>query len=100
MENKRKRIEEIKLEALKIKTSVLSTGNKLPIHVDILHVLTELDRHLMLENLDKQKMEKYSFGIFRLTTENYTLEKSDLGQNLLNLQKNIRRFLHDFYEAA
>ena len=99
MESKLKRIEDLKSEVSTIKSDILSISNKFPIQVDILHVLTELDEHLVSGNLDKEKMEEYSFGLFRLTTENYTLEKSDLGKQLLNLQKNTRSFISDFYEA-
>lgn len=100
MESKLKRIEELKSEVLTTKSYILSISDKLPIQVDILHVLTEMYEHLMLGNLDKEKMEGYSFGLFRLTTENYTLEKSDLGKQLLNLQKNTRSFLRDYYETS
>jgi hypothetical protein len=97
MENKQERMEKLKAEVLQIKNEILSMNDKLPIQIEILHFLIEIDEYLKLDILDKQKMENYSFGIFRLVTENYALEKSILGQDLLSIQKNMRRLLRDFY---
>jgi hypothetical protein len=100
MESRLIRMEDLKSEVLEAKSYILSMSHKLPMHVDILQVLTEMEEHFTLRTSDKEKMEKSSFGLFRLTTENYTVEKSELGEKLITLQKNARSFIHDFYETS
>ena len=60
---------------------------------DFQNYLTEIDDILGAEILDVKKLERDAFGIFRLVTESYEFEQSDLGKQLLETRTKITDFL-------
>jgi hypothetical protein len=56
----------------------------------ILNYLKEIEDSLLNENLVFYKLDAFSFGIFRLVTDDYQLEQSSIGQDLLGISTKIQ----------
>jgi hypothetical protein len=52
--------------------------------------LDEIEDCLTSKDLTKEKLDGFSFGIFRLVTDDGQLEKSPLGQDFLNFRIMLR----------
>jgi hypothetical protein len=53
--------------------------------------LDEIEDYLTSKSFTKAKLDGFSFGIFRLVTDDSQLEKSPLGQDLLNFSVMLRK---------
>ena len=89
MNNKNLLVEELK----NLRKKMESSNDQLPVELGLPKILLEIEHELNNRLPNKKGLEKGVYGIFRLVTESYELEKSDLGQELLNLRKKIKEFL-------
>ncbi len=96
MDNKKKANDELRQELMRVVNKIKLSDDKFPADVGLLKVLLEIENEMSNSTPDKKKLEKGTFGIFRLITESYSFEKSLLGQEVLNLHKRIKQFVKDF----
>lgn len=97
MKNKAELINELRQELNQTINKIKNDDDKFPIEIGLLKILTNLDAEIKKTVPDKKELEKVTFGIFRLMTESYSFQKSILGVVILNLHKNIKQFINDFY---
>jgi len=88
-------ITEILEELHQILEKIESEKDPLPIELGFPPYLEKIEQYLASGNLDKDKLERYDFGIFRLVTESYTFEQSALGKELLSLGTRIRNLIRE-----
>lgn len=82
----------LRAEVMMLKESITSGyENPSGLVLAILNYLDEIEDYLLNEQLSNHKLDEYSFGIFRQVTDEYQLEKSQIGQDLLNLSVNLRK---------
>lgn len=97
MKNKEELVNELRQELNQTIDKIKNDDDKFPIEVGLLKIITDLDAEMKKTVPDKKELEKVTFGIFRLLTESYSFQKSILGAEILNLHKNIKQFIKDFY---
>ena len=95
MENKRTSVEELRQEIQQLRGKIESGYNPLAIELGFPKLLLTIEQALVSEKIDKERLERYDFGIFRLVTESYSFEQSPLGKELLNLGTKITNVAHD-----
>jgi hypothetical protein len=71
-------------------TNLFSDEHTLNLVSAVSDYLDEIEDYLTSRNLAKEKLDEFSFGIFRLVTDDGQLEKSSLGQDLLNFRAMLR----------
>ncbi len=95
MENNNILVEPLTQEVFRVRKKIELGREPLAIELGFPKLLIEIEKILASKTLDKQRLEKCAFGIFRLVTESYVFEQSELGQELLNLRTKIRDFTHN-----
>ena len=90
MSNQSNSVENLRYEIRELKEKIESSDDPLPIDLGFPKLLVELDETLDSEKLDVERLDQHAFGIFRLVTESYEFEQSDLGKQLLEIRKKIR----------
>lgn len=92
MSEKKILAELLKYELMQLRKSTETSNDPLPIQLGFPKLLLDMEVELGNNNPNKEKLEKGCYGIFRLVTESYEFEKSDLGQELLLLRLKIKEF--------
>ena len=93
MDNRTNSAESLRQQIQELIKKIESGNDSLPIELGFPKLLTEIDDILGAEILDVKKLERDAFGIFRLVTESYEFEQSDLGKQLLETRTKITDFL-------
>lgn len=97
MKNKKEIAEELSQELRRVINEIESSNDKFPVETGLLKVLVGLEDEMKNIIPDKKKLERGTFGIFRLVTESYYFQNSFLGREILSLYKSIKQFVKDFY---
>ena len=92
MDNLKSVMEKLRAELLRLRNKIELSNDQLPIELGLPEILIEIEHELNNPAPSKKKLEEGSYGIFRLVTESYEFEKSDLGQELLSLRGKIKEF--------
>lgn len=95
MENKRDSAESLRQEIRQLREKIVSGYDPLAIELGFPEYLPIIEQALASEKLNKEKLERCAFGIFRLVTDSYSFEQSALGKELLNVEKKIRDLARD-----
>jgi hypothetical protein len=95
MENQRLVADILRQEIHQIRERIESGNDTLPNELGFPRYLEKIEQFLSSGNLDKETLERYDFGIFRLVTESYTFEQSALGKELLSLGTKIGNLAHE-----
>ncbi len=83
-------INRITKEISKIENELSSEKDQAnPIVILLLKYLSEIKLYLSTEILNKKDIEQYSFGIFRVVTDDWNFEQSKIGKKLLDLCSEI-----------
>ena len=91
MGNKEKQIIELTLEIERLKEELAEENqNPSSMVLALLNYLDEIHSYLLNKKLSRTCLEMYSFGIFRLVTDDYHLEISPIGQSLLKISVKLR----------
>jgi hypothetical protein len=90
MDNRNFLIENLKSELLQMINKIETSNDYLPIELGLPKLLLTIANELGSHTPNKKKIEQEGYGIFRLVTESYEFEKSELGQELLNLRMKIK----------
>lgn len=78
-------------EAFRIKKNLEGKNNPSLLELGIIHVLEEISESVQPEKeVGQDILVKYAFSIFRTTTDDFGFEKTQLGQDLLNLSTEIQ----------
>jgi hypothetical protein len=93
MDNKNLLNESLRSEILQLVKKMESSNDRLPIELGLPKILVKIESEISTHTPNKKNIEKEAYGIFRLVTESYELEKSNLGQELLNLRTRIKEFV-------
>ena len=93
MDNLNSETEKLRDELLRVRNNIESSNDQLPIELGLPKILIEIENEINNPAPNKKNLEQGAFGIFRLVTESYEFEKSDLGQELLSLRGKIKEFI-------
>jgi hypothetical protein len=88
-------VQEVLEELRRIREKIESEKNSLAIELGLPLYLEKIERYLSSGNLDRDKLERYDFGIFRLVTESYAFRQSALGKELLSLGTKIKNLARE-----
>jgi len=78
-------------ETFRIKKNLEEKNNPSLLELGIIDILEELSETLQSEKeVEQDILVKYAFSIFRTTTDDFSFEKTQLGQDLLNLSTEIQ----------
>jgi hypothetical protein len=92
MNNKIDTIDYLRREIQQLRERIESGNDTFPIEMGFPKLLIEIGEMLVSENLDVEKLKRHAYGIFRLVTESYEFEQSDLGKQLLDIRLKIKKF--------
>jgi hypothetical protein len=65
---------------------------ELPYRSGLLKALIDIEKILSNQPLDLDRLSKDEFGIFRMVTDNSSLEESSIGKELMSLLKKLHLF--------
>ena len=92
---KEKNIIFLQEEIDRLRNKIETGSDSLPLELGIPKILTELANSLSLDIIDMDKLDNDAYGIFRLVTESYDFEQSNIGKELLAIRKKIRNLNRD-----
>lgn len=95
MENNNILVEPLRQEIFRVRKKIESGREPLATELGFPKLLIEIEKILASKTFDKQGLEKCAFGIFRLVTESYAFEQSELGQELLDIRTKLRNFANN-----
>jgi hypothetical protein len=52
------------------------------------------------ERIDKKRLESHAFGIFRIITDGWIFEDTDLGKDLMEFRLGLRKFASNIPEVS
>ena len=93
MKNKMDVVKSLRQEIQQLREKIESGEDSLAVELGFPKLLVEIEEVLAAAYLDKANLEQLANGIFRLVTESFEFEESDLGKQLLDVRTKIRDFL-------
>ncbi len=58
----------------------------------ILELLAVIAEDMSEERINKERLESHAFGIFRMITDGWVFEDTDLGRDLMKFRSELRKF--------
>jgi hypothetical protein len=77
--------------AVELRTKI-DSHPELPYRSGLLKTLIDIEKILSSQPLDLDELSEDEFGIFRMVTDNSSLENSDIGKELMSLLKDFHLF--------
>ena len=87
-------MDDLRREIQQLREKIESGNDPLPIDLGFPKLLVEIEGSLVSENIDIEKLKQYAYGIFRLVTESFEFEQSELGKELLEIRQKIKNLSH------
>ena len=76
------------IDTVDLRNKIDTYSEQLPYKSGLLKTLIDIEEVLSTQPLDLDRLGKDEFGIFRMVTDNSSLEDSSIGKELLSLLKN------------
>ncbi|WKZ37737.1 MAG: hypothetical protein QY332_07300 [Anaerolineales bacterium] len=95
MEELRTEMQSITNAALSLKRRVKEEYRVKGIKIDsrgMLNLLESITEDLSKEKISKKRLESHAFGIFRIITDGWIFEKTEVGQDLMKFRLELRKF--------
>ena len=80
------------IDTVELRKKIDNHSDQLPYKSGLLKTLVDIEKVLSSEPLDLDRLGKDEFGIFRMVTDNSSLEDSAIGKELLALLKKFHLF--------
>jgi len=90
MKNQMDVVKSLRQEIQQLSEKIESGDDSLAVELGFPKLLVEIEEVLASANLDEVNLEQLANGIFRLVTESFEFEESDLGKQLLEVRTKIR----------
>jgi hypothetical protein len=85
-------IKDLLTDAVELRKKIDDYPEQLAYRSGLLKTLIDIEKVLSSQPLDLDRLSKDEFGIFRMVTDNSSLEDSSIGKELLSLLKNFHLF--------
>jgi hypothetical protein len=80
------------IDTVELRKKIDNSSEQSPYRSGLLKTLIDIESVLSTQPLDLDRLSKDEFGIFRMVTDNSSLEDSSIGKELLSLLKKFHLF--------